>query len=134
MKYVYPAIFTQEDGEILVDIPDLPYVSTFGDNLPDAVYMAQDAMAMWLWDAENGNEEIPPASLTNEIAARIDQTTQFVSIVACDTDDYRKQISTKSVIKSVSIPEWLDYHAKRANAPLSFILQEGLKQHLNIAD
>ncbi|MDR3072190.1 MAG: type II toxin-antitoxin system HicB family antitoxin [Clostridiales Family XIII bacterium] len=134
MKYAYPAIFTEEEGKILVEVPDLPHTFTFGDDIADAIFMAQDAIAMWLWDAENENGEIPKPSTKESILEKIDSSTQFVNIVACDTDEYRKQVSTKSVIKSVSIPEWLDYRAKQVNAPLSFILQEGLKSHLGIHD
>ncbi|MDR1893844.1 MAG: type II toxin-antitoxin system HicB family antitoxin, partial [Spirochaetales bacterium] len=53
MKYVYPAIFTPENDSILVSVPDLPGLHTFGASLADAIYMAQDAIEMWLWDAEN---------------------------------------------------------------------------------
>ncbi|MDR1909431.1 MAG: type II toxin-antitoxin system HicB family antitoxin, partial [Spirochaetaceae bacterium] len=62
MKYVYPAIFTPENSSILVSVPDLPGLHTFGASLADAIYMAQDAIEMWLWDAENKQEPIPPAS------------------------------------------------------------------------
>ena len=62
MKYVYPAILTVEEENILVSVPDLPGLHTFGDTLADAIYMAQDAIVMWLWDAENKGETIPSPS------------------------------------------------------------------------
>ncbi len=47
MKYAYPAIFTPiEDGNFDVKIPDLPGCRTFGKNLADAVFMAEDAASM----------------------------------------------------------------------------------------
>ena len=65
MKYVYPAIFTPvDDGQFDVYIPDLPHCRTCGNNLEDAIQMAEDASSMWLWDAENNNEKIPQASDT----------------------------------------------------------------------
>jgi predicted RNase H-like HicB family nuclease len=131
MKYVYPAIFTEEDGKILVDVPDLPGTYTFGDDLPEAIYMAADAIAMWLWDAENNDEEIPAPTPIEEIVKRI-EAPKFASLIACDTLEYRKTVSTKSIIKSVSIPEWLDHQARLADAPLSAILQQGLKTYLGI--
>ncbi|MDR1291870.1 MAG: type II toxin-antitoxin system HicB family antitoxin [Clostridiales Family XIII bacterium] len=134
MKYVYPAVFTEEGGKILVNVPDLPHIHTFGDDMADAIYMAQDAMAMWLDDAEQGGRDIPEASTIKAIDESSGDGPHDVSMVACDTDEYRRKISAKAVIKSVSIPEWLDFRARRAEAPLSAILQKGLKEYLHIED
>jgi predicted RNase H-like HicB family nuclease len=100
MKYVYAAILTPEDGKILVNIPDLPGVFTFGDNLADALLMAKDAAEMWLWDAENKNEVIPPASNQNEVSEKCETFDEFVSLIVADTDEYRKQMDTRSVKKT----------------------------------
>jgi len=70
MKNAYPAIFTTEDENILVTVPDLPGLHTFGSNMAEAIIMAQDAIEMWLWDAENKNETIPQASKQNVIAKK----------------------------------------------------------------
>ena len=59
---------------------------------------------------------------------------QFVSLIAADTDEYRKQNDTRSVKKTLSIPSWLNYQAEKANAPFSQILQEGLKKYLDIGN
>jgi predicted RNase H-like HicB family nuclease len=130
MKYAYPAIFTPEDDKILVSVPDLPGLHTFGDDLPDAIYMAQDALEMWLWDAENEQEAIPQASTL--AAMNCGAPGQFASMVAADTDEYRRQIDSRSVKKTLSIPSWLNYQAEKANAPFSHILQQGLKSYLNV--
>jgi predicted RNase H-like HicB family nuclease len=130
MKYAYPAVFTNEDGKMLVSIPDLPYIHTFGDDYADAIFMAEDAAAMWLDDAEQNGAPIPAPSTVENIATKTECGT--VSLIACDTDEYRRQVSTKAVIKSVSIPEWLDFRARRSDAPLSAILQQGLKDYLHI--
>ena len=131
MKYTYPAILTEEDGKILVSVPDLAGLHTFGDDLAEALYMAQDAIEMWLWDAENNSENIPiPSSLTS-LSTTL-KHNQFINFVLADTEEYRKQNDTKAVKKTLSIPSWLNYQAEKANAPFSQILQEGLKNYLNI--
>ena len=57
MKYVYPAIIIPvENGEYDVKVPDLPGCRTCGKDLADALYMAADAVSMWLWDAETKTE------------------------------------------------------------------------------
>ncbi|MDR2068852.1 MAG: type II toxin-antitoxin system HicB family antitoxin [Spirochaetaceae bacterium] len=132
MKYVYPAIFTPEEGNILVSVPDLPGLHTFGSSLAEALYMVQDAIEMWLWDAENKGEVIPPASSQREIARLCKFPDQFVNFVAADPDEYLWQHNTRAVKKTLSIPAWLDHQAEKANAPFSQILQQGLKEYLHI--
>jgi len=133
MKYVYPAILTSEEGKVLVSVPDLPGLHTFGDSMAEALFMAQDAIEMWLWDAEIKGEEIPPASNQKKIAKMIKSPDQIVSMVAADTDEYRRQNDTRSIKKTLSIPAWLNHQAEKANAPFSQILQQGLKEYLQIA-
>jgi len=87
--------------------------------------MAQDAIAMWLWHAENTGMEIPKASKVLEI-----KPNERVTLVAADTDEYRRQHDTRAIKKTLSIPAWLNHQAEVANAPFSQILQEGLKEYL----
>ncbi|MCL2108606.1 MAG: type II toxin-antitoxin system HicB family antitoxin [Oscillospiraceae bacterium] len=134
MKYVYPAIFTKEDGSILVSVPDLPGTHTFGADMADALFMAEDAIAMWLWDAENNSENIPAPSLRESIEKNCKGKNQFVNLIAADTDEYRRLNDTRAVKKTLSIPAWLNAQAERANAPYSQILQQGLKNYLEIAE
>lgn len=134
MKYAYPAILTPDDGQFLVSVPDLPGLHTFGDSLADALYMAQDAIEMWLWDAENHHETIPPASSQADMTKRCERPDQFVSMVAADTDEYRRQNDNRAVKKTLSVPAWLNYQAEKANAPFSQILQQGLKEYLHISE
>jgi hypothetical protein len=110
----------------------LPGIYTFGADLADALLMAKDAIEMWLWDAENKKEHIPQASNQTEIGQRRESPDEFISLVAADTDEYRKQYDSRAVKKTLSIPAWLNYQAEQANAPFSQILPQGLKQYLNI--
>lgn len=45
MEYVYPAILTPEEHGYSVAFPDLPGCYTCGDDLPDALHMAEDALS-----------------------------------------------------------------------------------------
>lgn len=128
MKYVYPAIFTPiPEGGFSVLVPDLPGCRTSGSTAFEALDMAEDAVSMWLWDAENNKEEIPQPS--DHIAS---EAPSFVNLIKVDTDEYRRQYDRKAVKKTVSIPSWLNTEAERANAPFSQILQEGLKSYLGV--
>lgn len=126
MKYVYPAILYPDDGKIGVTVPDLPGCHTYGDDKADALLMAKDAVEMWLWDAENTKTPIPPAS--ENVLPNPGET---LTLIAADTDEYRKAYDTRSVKKTLSIPSWLNQQAEKANAPFSQILQQALKEYLH---
>ncbi len=129
MKYVYPAILYPDDGKVGVTVPDLPGCHTYGDDLADALLMAKDAVEMWLWDAENNFEKIPAASETLPLEAG-----EILTLIAADTNEYRQAHDTRAIKKTLSIPSWLNHQAEKANAPFSQILQQGLKEYLQMSE
>ncbi|MCL2047587.1 MAG: type II toxin-antitoxin system HicB family antitoxin [Defluviitaleaceae bacterium] len=131
MKYVYPIILEPDDGMISATVPDLRGCHTFGSDMAEALLMAKDAIEMWLWNAENENKPIPSPTLVANICAGANET---VTLVAADTDEYRKANDTRAIKKTLSIPSWLNREAERANAPFSQILQQGLKDYLQKAN
>jgi hypothetical protein len=96
-----------------------------------AVYMAQDVLNLTLYDLEQDKKPIPAASKPRDI-----KTTggQFTSVVAVDTETYRRFYENKAVKKTLTIPMWLNECAERANINFSGILQEALKAHLHIQE
>jgi predicted RNase H-like HicB family nuclease len=129
MKYVYPAILYPDDGKIGVTVPDLPGCHTYGGNKAEALFMAKDAVEMWLWDSENNQEPIPAPSDSLEV-----ETGETFTLIAADTDEYRQANDTRAIKKTLSIPSWLNHQAEKANAPFSQILQQGLKEYLRISE
>lgn len=132
MKYVYPAIFTSEnDGGYSVSFPDIESCYTCGDNMADALDMAEDVLCLTLYDMEKDGKAIPSASHSKSI-----ETTDrdIVSLVGCDTDFYRRFYENKSVKKTLTIPMWLNERAERENINFSGILQEALKLQLHIQE
>lgn len=128
MKYAYPAIFTPvENGEFDVKVPDLPGCRTCGKNLADAIFMAEDATAMWLWDAETKAEIIPDPTLLPPVIA-----PQFFSYIVADTDEYRRKYDSRAVKKTLSIPSWLNVQAEQAGVNFSQVLQDALKEKLSV--
>ena len=51
MLSIYPACFFKEDNGYSVIFPDLNYLATQGDTLEDAVAMAVDCLAGYLYTA-----------------------------------------------------------------------------------
>ena len=126
---VYPAIFTKQndDGEyFLVDFIDLKNCTTYGRTLQEAFYMAQDAMGLFL-----DNEISFPTPTTDFNNIKLEKN-QFISFVNIDMDDYRKKFNTRSVKKTLTIPEWLNTLSEKNNIKFSQVLQEALKEKLDI--
>ena len=132
MKYAYSAVFTPEENEMYsVSFPDLQGCYTSGDDMADAVYMAQDALCLTLYDMEQENKAIPKASNPRDI---ITKGNEFSSIIVVDTDTYRRYYENKSVKKTLTIPMWLNEQAERANVNFSQTLQKALKTELHISE
>ena len=132
MKYAYTAVFTPEkNGLFSVNFPDLQGCYTSGDNMADAVYMAQDVLNLTLYDLEQDNKPIPEASKPHGIKVTGEQ---FTSVIAVDTETYRRFYENKSVKKTLTIPMWLNEQAERANVNFSQTLQKALKSELHIQE
>jgi len=128
MKLYYPAIFFVEANGITVEFPDLPGCVTQGATLEEAFEMAEDAACGWILTSIEDGEDIPsPSSHTQ---AR--EFGEFVNFVCLDIDAYAKQYSVKSVKKTLTIPEWLNYLAEKQGLNFSHELQKALKVSLGL--
>lgn len=125
-SFVYPAIFhpNLDDGSYTVTFPDLPGCITEGKDLDNALYMAQDAMSVWLEYTLEHKEPVPVAGRLLETAH---EDGEFVNLIRADVKD------TKAVRRTVSLPKWLDDKASETGLSLSRILQDALKERLSIS-
>ena len=123
---VFPAIFTYDGKYYNVDFIDLIGCSTFGNSIQEAYKMAQEAMGLFLDNLINFPK---PTLKISEIKLK---ENQFVSFVSIDMEDYRKKFNNKSIKKTLTIPAWLNYLAEKENINFSQILQEAIKEKLNI--
>lgn len=129
-KYAYPAVFTPaEEGGYTVNFPDLEGCFTEGDDMAEALYMAEDALALILYGYETDGRTIPAPSSPDNI--KLD-SGEFINFVACDTLAYRKMYSNKAVKKTLTIPEWLNESATAMGLNFSQVLQEALIAKLNL--
>ena len=128
-KYVYPAVFTPEDGGYVVNFPDFESCYTEGNTLEEAMRMANDVLCLTLYDMEESGKTIPAASQIKEVEA---EGEAFVSLVRCDTVEYRRYFDSKAVKKTLTIPNWLNTIAERQGINFSMVLQNALKKELNI--
>ncbi len=129
-KYAYPAIFTHEDsGMYSINFPDFEACFTQGDNLQDGLDMANDVLCLTLYDLEESKGEIPKPS--NPLEVRVDKN-EFVTLVSCDTLEYRRYHDNKAVKKTLTVPAWLNAIAEREGINFSQVLQSALKEMLHI--
>jgi len=129
-KYVYPARFTKEEkGQYSVDFPDLESCYTSGDDLSEAIMMAEDVLAYVLFDYEKEGKEIPQASDPREMDLGEEE---FANYIHCDTIDYQRRSSNRAVKKTLTIPEWLNELAMKNDLNFSQILQEALIRKLDV--
>ena len=129
MKYVYPAVFSPENQFYNVSFPDLDGCFTFGDGMADAIQMAEDALSLYLYEREEDGLPIPTPSDMENIRRN---PGEIVSLIACDTLEYKKYFGSQSVRKTVTIPAWLNTLAEQANLSFSSTLQQGLKAQLHL--
>ena len=108
-KYLYPAVFEKEEGMYNVVFPDLDGCYTCGTSIEDAYEMAQDALCMTLYELER---QVLPIPKPTDIAAVQCAKDGFVSLVQCDTDDYRPQWTAERISDNIrNVAE--DYEIRR---------------------
>ena len=135
MNYVYPAVFYEEEGKISVIFPDLGNLATFGDNVADAMRMAQDACSLYLFTALRDGESLPvpsalseinPVAILKEFAMESAANSAFINMVLVDMTEYARQHSDKAIKKTLSIPMWLNTLCEEKSINFSKVLQDAL--------
>ena len=131
MELVYGALFEEcEEGGYSVSFPDLPGCFTEGDTLSEAISMAKEAACGWIFGEIERGKEIPIATPREKLS---DPDDGFINMLLLDMDEYRRKRGDKAIKKTLTIPEWLNTRAMEAGLNFSQVLQEGLKERLNIA-
>ena len=130
-KLFYPALFHKaEEGGFWISFPDLPECLTQGDDMDQAYEMAADALGLALICREKERQAIPPASDPSSI---IPEPDSFLVVVEFDLLAYKKRTSSRSVKKTLTIPEWLNEAAIDMDLNFSQVLQEALINKLNLS-
>ena len=119
-EYVYPAVFHHnDDNSYSVTFPDLQGCITEGKNLANAIYMAQDALALWIEYHEDEKMDIPKSNL---FASYNLDKNEFVNLIRVELKENR------AVKRTISLPKWMDDMAIQNNLSLSKVLQEALTE------
>ena len=137
MIVTYPAIFYEEkEGEgYSVFLPDFNNASTCGEDLNDAIYMAQDLIATLILDCIENKTQIPKASKIEDI--KYDEEfenelddweyeSRFKSYITVDTTLLEKRWDKRRVTKKVKILKQYARRAEEEGIDLSNILEMAL--------
>ena len=139
MLSVYPAIFFVEKAGYSVVFPDLNHLATSGDNMQEAMEMAVDCLAGYIFSEKLDGNEIPAPTPLEQVDPHCEdeneedrKTERFVNVVSVDVDAYAAEHFSKAVKRTVSIPQWLNSRAVAKKVNFSKILQSALIKELNI--
>ena len=108
-------------------VPDLD-INTQGEDLPEAIAMARDAIGLMGIDMQDDGKPFPAPSEHVDHAAG-----DVVSLVDVDLLAYRRANEQRTVRRNVTLPSWLNAAANEAGLNVSAILQTALKQQLNFS-
>ena len=139
MLSVYPAIFYQDDDGISVIFPDLNHLATCGENMQEAMEMAVDCLAGYLFSEKLEGNPIPKPTPMDEIDVYCEDSDaddraihRFINLVSVDVEAYAAQHFSKAVKKTLTIPMWLNERAMAKKINFSKVLQTALIKELKV--
>lgn len=127
--YIYPAIFNYEENQISISFPDLPGCFSCGKNDEEALYMAKDALGLYIVSAEEDGEELKKPSKLNTITLK---KNERVVLVEVNMPLFREKVENSSVKKTLTIPKWINDLAEKNKVNFSQVLQSALKNVLGL--
>jgi predicted RNase H-like HicB family nuclease len=130
-RYLYPAVFTEDQDGVAVEFPDLPGCFTCADTLEEAYDMAREALGLHLYGLEEDGEQIPTPAKPRDLMSRLTHG-QSVVVIEVWMPPIRGGVENKAVKKTLTLPKWLNELAERQNVNFSQVLQDALKAHLGI--
>lgn len=128
-KYFYPAVFHPEDIGYSVTVPDLEGCVSEGDSLEEAYSMISEAIGLCVTDLLEQGKPAPIASSLKDIKTAKDD---FSTLIEFDMTAYLRRHDNKAVKKTLTIPSWLNALAEEKHLNFSSVLQDALKNQLNI--
>lgn len=129
MRKAYKIILTPADQGYMVTVPDFD-CNTQGEDIADALFMARDVIGAMGIALQDMGKEIPePDSVPFETAAG-----DIVAFVDVDFTEYRKKADNRKVKKTLSIPSWLNERAEAEHINFSRVLEEALKDKLQLEE
>lgn len=138
MKEVYPVFISEYQNDYLIYVPDMD-IYTEGRSLANAIEMARDAIGLKGIDLEDDKKELPIPSTfddaikkAKEVADIFDYSEGILTLVDVDFAEYRRKVDNKAVRRNVTLPNWLNVEAEKAQINVSKVLQDALISTLGL--
>ncbi len=123
--YIFPAVFLKEEDGYSVSFPDIDGAFTCGETFEEALFMAKDCLELNL----DAVDEIPHVTDIDKIKLN---ENEYLVMVQADMLNFRKKNDNKPVKKTLTIPKWLNDLGIEKKINFSKVLQEALKEKLQI--
>ncbi|GED19045.1 type II toxin-antitoxin system HicB family antitoxin [Kurthia gibsonii] len=130
-SYSFPAIFDYDEDGISVSFPDLPGIFTCGKDEEEAYDYAKEALGLHLFGMEIDGDIIPSPSKINQLDLDSDKAVVIVNIFM---PLVRDRVQRATLKKTLTIPKWINDLAEENHINFSQVLQEALKERLDIKD
>jgi predicted RNase H-like HicB family nuclease len=126
----YPAVFELEDSPEFEDVynvsfPDVPGCLTFGKGIEKAMYMAQDALGLMLYDEDDLPEPTPLKDVQKAYPG------QLVNYVGVNLEDAAAKVKVVTVKKNTSIPVDLARRGEEYGINFSALLTRALQTEID---
>jgi len=131
-RYAYPACFTpcHDDGDYwVVRFPDLDGCMTNAETLEETIEQAHNILEDYMALLERDGHVVPKPTQYENVKA---ERNEIVQLVVVPMASARRRWDESSVKKTLTLPRWLDEMGQQAGFNFSQILQEGLRNRLNI--
>ena len=108
MKYVYPAILTQEDDGIIVSFPDVEGARAYGATMEEALETADDVLNLMLLTMEEKHMDTKPPT---PIASLDVPKGSTVALVRSDTSHTARKLTQETFARAYLFPRgWTAWH------------------------
>ena len=135
-KVVYPAVLDDsqngEKGYYTVEFPDIDGVFSEGHGLAEALYNAEQALGLALYDIPNSELPTPSSVEDVEKFCKVNYPNAKVNPIVSDLDEAAREVKPVMVKKNTRIRGDLAYKAEKAGINFSQLLTEALEKKLNI--
>ncbi len=128
-KYYFIAVLECTEKGVGVYFPDLPGCTSYAENTDEAIGKARDALSLHLYGMEEDGENIPAPSSIEEIKLAKNEVPLLTSVYM---KPFREKMHSRYIKKTLSIPNWLNTAAEEQGINFSAVLQNALKEQLNI--
>ncbi|MDO5560337.1 MAG: type II toxin-antitoxin system HicB family antitoxin [Oscillospiraceae bacterium] len=135
MIYSYPGCFFQRpDGSFCVVFVDLNNLAAFGNSFDTVLANAVDLLSKYIYNIIIRNGEVPEPSDIETLRPDVgsEYTRAFLRTVNVDVEEYAKKHFESDIVRTVTIPAWMDDIIKKDNIDLSEFVKRSFEEKYNI--